>query len=137
MRRKSAGNLRRRAGKNHDDLAAPVEASEVVVIFLGDFEAVAGEDQRRFHLRSRHHAQADDGILAKGYGFVLAVANKRQAAIFLDDLSRDKFDWLIKAVCAGGLGSSLFELLDGIGFWFSASPRASVSGLAALVRGGL
>ncbi len=52
-----------------------VDAGEVVIILLRDFEAIAGENERRFDLGRRHHARADDSVFTERERFAFAVVD--------------------------------------------------------------
>ena len=68
VRGQRPGNRRRCAGEVHHQLAADVQAGEVVVIDLGNRQAVTGEHQLGLDRRGRIDSQADDRILAQGQG---------------------------------------------------------------------
>ncbi len=72
MRRERARNFGGRPGKDHDELAADIDSREVVIVLLGDFESIAGEDQRRFNFGRGHDASADDGIFPERERFAFA-----------------------------------------------------------------
>src|SRR5260370_21762561 len=111
MRSERTRNLGGRSGKDHDDFAADVDAGEVVIILLGNLEAIADEDQRRFDLGRGHNAGADDGIFAEYQRFAFAVADEGKAAFLFDDLAGDELDGLVEAVYARGVRAGAFELL--------------------------
>src|SRR5260221_1877193 len=113
MRSERARNLGWRSGKDHDDLAPDVNAGEVVIILLGNFEAVADEDKRRFDLGRGHHARADDGIFTERQRFAFAVVDEGEAAILFDDLAGDELDGLIEAAYARVTPAVPPELLAG------------------------
>ena len=71
-------NPGRTAGQEQDDLAAEVEAREVVVLRFGNAQTVAREDDRRLELRRRIHAHADRGFGAQRDRLGLAAANERE-----------------------------------------------------------
>ncbi len=71
MRAEGCGKSRRAASDIDDDLAADVEAGEVVVVGFGNGEGVSGEDQRRFDGRHGIHAHADGGVFAQDQGSIL------------------------------------------------------------------
>ena len=152
MRSEGAGDFRGRSRKNHDDLAANVEAGEVIVIFLGNFESVSRKYERSFNLRCWHDACADDGIFAERECFAVAVADEGEAAIFLDNLAGDEFNRLIVAVYAGRFRARSLELLDRVLLRFALAAAAGIAtfkfvvgeeldmvppGLAVKVRSGL
>ena len=64
------------AGEEHDQLAADVEAGEVIVVCLRNREAVACEDEIGFECCGRVHARAEDGVLAERQGRAVAVTNQ-------------------------------------------------------------
>jgi len=130
-------NLGGRSGEDHDDLAPDVDAGEVVIIFLGDFEAIADENQRRFDLGHGHDAGANDGIFAEterfAFVFVLVLADEGQAAVSLDDLAGDELDGLVEAVDAGGLRARALELLDGVSLGGALATAASIAAFEFVV----
>ena len=108
-------------------------ASEVVIIFLRDFEAIAGENQRRFDLGRGHDAGADDGIFTERERFAFAVADEGEAAIFFDDLAGDELDGLVEAVYARGFCARALELLDGVCLRFALATAAGVAAFEFVV----
>ena len=77
-------NPGRTAGQEQDDLAAEVEAREVVVLRFGNAQTVAREDNRRLELRRRIHAHADRGFGAQRDRLGLAAANERETRLVFD-----------------------------------------------------
>src|SRR5260370_10656142 len=128
MRSERAGNLGRRSRENHDDLAADVDAGEIIIILLRDFEAIANENERRFDLGRRHDACANDGIFAERERIVFAVADEAKAAILFDDLAGDELDGLVETVDPRGLCARALELLDGVSL---RGALATAAGIAA------
>src|ERR1700732_362048 len=113
--------------------APDVDAGEVVIILLRDFEAIADENQRRFDLGRGHHARADDGILTEGERFASAGADEGKAAILFDDLAGDEPDGLVEAVYARGLRARALELLYGVGLCGAFARTARVAAFEFVV----
>ena len=68
VRGQRSGNRRRCPGEIHHQLAADVQAGEVVVMGLGDRQAITGEHQLGLDRRGRIDTQADDRVAAQGQG---------------------------------------------------------------------
>src|SRR6267154_3774803 len=75
------GDFRRRPRDDHAQLSLAVEAGEVVVIGLGNFETIPREDQISFDVLSWHHPRAYDGVLAKRERLALSPTDQTQAGI--------------------------------------------------------
>src|SRR5260370_36844679 len=108
MRSERGGNLGRRSRENHDDLAADVDASEIIIILLRDFEAIANENERRFDLGRRHDAWADDSGFTKRHRFALAVVEYGQAAILLFHQSAEELCGFLEILPSGGVSAVAF-----------------------------
>ena len=87
MRGECAGDLLRRSAQDYRDFSFEIEAGEIVIIFLGDTEAVADEDQWRFDLWGELDARAKDDVITQGQGHRLAVTDERCTGIFFHNFS--------------------------------------------------
>ena len=85
------------SAKNH------VEVIEVVVLPLGDLQAVAGEHERRVDAARRVDAHAEGRLVAERDWLDLAAADQRQAGLRLVDLAGSERDGLEVAVNSGRL----------------------------------
>jgi hypothetical protein len=72
-----------------------------------------------------HHSKADVGIFSEYEWFSLSIKNEGKTAVLLNDLSRNKFNRLVKTIRACRFRASALELLDriGLGFAFAAAAR--------------
>ena len=94
VRAKRAGNVRWAAAQDDGDLAVQVKPRQIVVVQLGNGQAVTDEHQRCLGRRCRVNAHADNGVLAERERPCRAVAHQCQAGILLQDAARTNLDRL-------------------------------------------
>src|SRR5205085_11011954 len=74
--RQRSRNIRGRPGEENRYLVFEIESGEVVIIFLGNTEAIADENERRFHFGRKIDARTEDGIFTQSQWLGLAVTDK-------------------------------------------------------------
>ena len=105
------------------DLALEVEPGQLVPMGLGNHQPVAGEDHGGFEFGREVGARAESGIGAEGERLFLAVADQREAGLFLHQLPRLELDRLqvsgrarrFEAECPELAGDILHRLAEFIG----------------------
>ena len=91
-----------------------VEPRKIVVLQLGNGEAVTDEHQRRLGPWRRVKAHTDDGVLAERERPGLAAAHQLEGRILLHDAARTKLDRLHIAVLTRGQHARFLELAGDI-----------------------
>src|ERR1017187_1310076 len=127
MRGERSGKFSGRSVEDDDNFAVEIEAGEVIVIVLGNLEAITGEDERRADFGRRHDAGADDGVFAENERFALAIADEGEAAILFDDLARDEAHGLVETVRSCWLRVLMLKLFDRVFLRFALATAARVS----------
>ena len=125
----SRGNVRRRAAQQDRNFTLQIEAGEVVIVLLRDFQPIADKHERSFDFfRSEVDASAEVGVFTQPEWLFGAIPNERSGRILFDNLSGNELYRLVVAICARRLKSSFGQLLNHIFFRFA---EALAAGLAA------